>query len=195
LFVLPALVNYGEGNEDHMFGKESSQNQCAALESKLVEYLDGRAQPAERHAVEEHLSGCASCSLRAEEFRALWTALDDLPAISPSPSFDASLHARLAAEPPRRSFRDWVPSPRLAFAVTALMAMSVWMSSMPHVITNPPAVGQEIQANKVSAESDFGMIRDLPVLENYDVISKFDALSELPGPAAASAEEGAKETR
>jgi hypothetical protein len=39
------------------------------------------------------------------------------------------------------------------------------------------------------------MIRDLPVLENYDVVSKFDALSELPGAAPASVQEGAKETR
>ena len=47
----------------------NSGKQCAALENKLVEYLDGRANPADRHAVEAHLAVCASCSLRAEEFR------------------------------------------------------------------------------------------------------------------------------
>ena len=184
-----------QGSEDNMFGTENSGKQCAALESELVEYLDGRARPAERHAVEEHLSGCASCRSRAEEFRALWSALDDLPAISPSPAFDASLRARIAAEPARRNFWDWMPSPRLAFAVTALVAMSVWLSSAPRVTTNPSVVSQAIQASQVSAESDFGMIRDLPVLENYDVVSKFDALSELPGPASSSAQEVTKETR
>ena len=178
-----------------MFGTDHNTKQCAALESKLVEYLDGRARPAERHAVEEHLSGCASCRLRADEFRALWSALDDLPAISPSPAFDASLRARIASEPARRSFWDWMPSPRLAFAVTALVAISVWLSSMPHVTTNPSVASQESQVSQVSAESDFGMIRDLPVLENFDVVSKFDALSELPVPPAASTEEVTKETR
>jgi anti-sigma factor RsiW len=186
---------FAEGSEDHMFGTDRSGKQCAALESKLVEYLDGRARPVERHAVEEHLSACAFCRSRAEEFRALWTALDDLPAISPSPAFDASLRARIAAEPARRGFWNWLPSPRLAFAVTALVAMSVWMSSMPRVITNPSVVSHAIQASKVTAESDFGMIRDLPVLENYDVISKFDALSELPVSPAESPEEVNKETR
>jgi len=168
------------------------------MESKLIEYLDGRARPAERHAVEEHLSGCASCRSRAEEFRSLWSALDDLPAISPSPAFDASLRVRIAAEPARRGFWAWLPSPRLAFAVTALVAMSVWLSSAPRVTTNPSMVShaiQSIQASKVSAESDFGMIRDLPMLENYDVISKFDALSELPISPAASKDEVIKETR
>jgi anti-sigma factor RsiW len=181
-----------------MFGKKSSLNQCAAIENKLVEYLDGRARSSERHVVEEHLSGCAPCRLRAEEFRALSIALDDLPAISLSPEFDAALRARIALEPARRGFWDWLPSPRLAFAVTALVAVSVWMSSKPRVTTTATVAGQAsqvIQANTASAELDFGMIRDLPELENYDVISKFDALSELPGPASASAQEVIKETR
>jgi hypothetical protein len=39
------------------------------------------------------------------------------------------------------------------------------------------------------------MIRDLPVLENFDVVSKFDALSELPVPPSASTQEATKEAR
>lgn len=179
-----------------MFGKEkSSLKQCAALENKLVEYLDGRAQPAERHAVEEHLSVCASCRLRAEEFRALWSELDELPAIAPSPAFDAALRARIAAEPARRGFWDWMPSPRLAFAVTALIVMSVWLSSRHSVTTNLSVGNQAMQSSNNMPESDFGMIRDLPVLENFDVVSKFDALSELPVSPAASKEEVIQETR
>jgi Putative zinc-finger len=188
-------MKHGEGSEVHMFGKESSQKQCAALEGKLVQYLDGRSGPVERHAVEEHLSKCVACRLRAEEFRALWSALDDLPAIAPSPTFDASLRARVAAEPARRAFWQWTPSPRLVFAVTALVAISVWLSSRPHPVGNPSIVSKAAQESQVSAESDFGMIRDLPVLENFDVVSKFDALSELPAPPAASTPEATRETR
>ena len=178
-----------------MFGSDRSGKQCAAMESKLVEYLDGRAPSAERHAMEGHLSGCASCRARAEEFRAVWNAMDDLTEIFPSPVFDATLRARIASEPVRRSFWDWMPSPRLAFAVTALVAMSVWMSSTPRMIKSPSVVSHAIQESKVTAEKDFGMIRDLPELENFDVISKFDALSELPVPPTASAEDMKKETR
>lgn len=175
-----------------MFGKERSRNVCELIVSKLVEYLDGRARPAERHAVEDHLAGCASCRSRVGEVRAVWSALDDLPEISPSPSFDALLRQRIAAEPARRSFWHWIPSPRLAFAVTALVAASVWLSSMPGVTTNPQVASP---IAPVAAESDFGMIRDLPILENYDVVSKFDALSELPASPAASTDELNKETR
>jgi anti-sigma factor RsiW len=152
---------------------------CAAMEDKLVEYLDGRAKPAERRAVEEHLAGCSACRNRAEDFRALWGALDDLPMISPSPAFDASVRARIAAEPVRRGLWGWLPSPRLAFALTALVAMSAWMASTPRFTIN------ETPMTGVAAAADFGMIRDLPVLENYDVLSTFDALSELPAPLTA----------
>jgi ferric-dicitrate binding protein FerR (iron transport regulator) len=163
---------------------------CAGMEDKLVEYLDGRAKPAERHAVEEHLAVCPTCRNRAEDFRNLWGALDDLPVVSPSPAFDASLRARIAAEPARRGFWGWLPSPRLAFAVTALVAMSVWMATMPRITTN------ELPMTGVQVEVDFSLIRDLPVLENYDVLSKFDALSELPAPPnGVATEEVTKETR
>jgi hypothetical protein len=169
---------------------EPNAKYCAGLEGKLVEYLDGRAKPAERRAVEAHLADCSGCRNRAEDFRNLWSALDDLPVISPSPAFDASLRARIAAEPARRGFWGWLPLPRLAFAVTALVAMSVWMASMPRITIN------ETPMTGVQVEADFSMIRDLPVLENYDVLSKFDALSELPAPPnAVATEEGTKETR
>jgi anti-sigma factor RsiW len=182
-----------------MFGSNRNEKgglkQCAAMESRLVEYLDGRALPADRRAVEAHLSACAACSTRAEEFRAVWNALDDLPEIFPSPAFDASLRARISAEPARRGFWEWVPTPRLAFAITSLVILSAWISSAPRVIKSPTVISRAIQESKVSAEKDFGMIRDLPELENFDVISKFDALTELPIPPTASTQEPQKEIR
>ena len=169
---------------------ERTAKSCAGMEDKLVAYLDGHAKPAERRAVEEHLAFCSACRNRAEDFRTLWGALEDLPVISPSPAFDASLRARIAAEPARRGFWGFLPSPRLAFAVTALVAMSVWMASMPRVLTDP------MEMSRGPVEADFGMIRDLPVLENYDVLSKFDALTELPTlPNAPAANEVTNETR
>lgn len=179
-----------------MFGKEVNDSRCVSIESRLVAYLDGRAKPAERHAVEQHLSTCAECRLRADEFRATWDVLEDLPEISPSPSFDAALRARIAAEPERRSFWHLLPSPRLAFAVTALVVLSVWLSSSPRTKIAPATASQlSGYSEPQSVDSDFGMIKDLPVLENYDMVSKFDALSELNVAPAASSVQGAPETR
>lgn len=152
---------------------------CVNTQKKLVGYLDGKLTVAERRKFEAHLATCMACRERAEGFRSVWNVLDELPAVVPSPAFDSRVRASVEQEPRRAGFWSWIaPSPRMAFAATALLIASVWLSSfqpgrMPG--THAPA-GAAIQ----STEADFGMIKDLPVLEDYDVLTSFDALSELP---------------
>lgn len=147
---------------------------CEHMEKRLIAYLDGRASPNERGEVAAHLAACGSCRTRAEEFRALSGVLDELPAVEVSPAFDARLRVRIAAEPARKSlWTRLVPSPRLAFAATLLLALSVWIASLP---PSPPP-NRPVAAN---TEAEFKMIKDLSVLEDYDVLSNFEALSELP---------------
>jgi anti-sigma factor RsiW len=147
---------------------------CARIEQDLIAYLDGKATPTTRRQVEEHLLACSSCKERAQEFRALWSVLDEIPAISPSAAFDAVVRQRVAAEPRRVGFWAWVaPSPRLGFALTAVVALAIWLSSAQ--APRQPAVS----VMPASSETEFAMIRDLPVLEDYDVLQSFDALSEL----------------
>ncbi len=143
---------------------------CEHISTQLVAYVDGRATEPERREVEAHLESCAACRTRVEEFRRLWTVLDEAPVVEPSLGFDARMRQRVAAEPRPHLWNWLVPSPRLAFAVALLAVMSVWLSS------RPPA----IEPSAVQSEQEFKMIKDLGVLENYDVLNDFDALSELP---------------
>jgi anti-sigma factor RsiW len=140
----------------------------------LIGYLDRRANSAERREVEEHLTACASCRTRAAELREVWTVLDEVPSVEPSLGFDARLRQRIAAEPQPRWFRWFVPQPRLAFSMALLLALSVWMVKLPREATviRPATAAQ-------AEQEDFSAIKDLGVLENYDVVTKFDALSEL----------------
>jgi anti-sigma factor RsiW len=155
---------------------------CEEVSKQLIAYLDRRANSAERHEMEEHLATCSACHERAEDFRKLWGVLDEVPLVEPSLSFDARIRARIAEEP-RRGWLGWlVPQPRLAFAMTLLLVLSVWMANLPRGEGN--AAGTEQQ--------DFEAIKDLGVLENYDVLSKFDALSEVPADAAAPADQQAQ---
>lgn len=158
---------------------------CQSMEKTLIAYLDGKAGVAERHKIETHLGECAECRERAEQFRQLWGVLDEWPAPQISSNFDARLLGRVAQQPARSGFWAWlVPSPRAAFALTAVVLLSVWLSSMRPSRPAPVAVAQ----TQTSGESDFNMIEDLPALENYDVISKFDALSDLPANPAPQAQ-------
>jgi anti-sigma factor RsiW len=148
---------------------------CKAAEKILVAYLDGRTDPGRRREMEAHLAECQSCRGRARQFGELWGILDELPVLAPSLGFDAAVRARIAQEPHRAGPWGWlvVPSPRLAIGVTALLVFSIWLSSLPRVQRPSPGAFTGIEA-------EFRMIEDLPMLEDYDVLLNFEALSELP---------------
>jgi negative regulator of sigma E activity len=99
--------------------------------------------------------------------------LDELPQIEPSGAFDARVRARVAAEPARRSWWAWfAPSPRVAFAASMLLLAMIWIGSRP---TTDHSVN-------VANVDETQVMNDLPVLENYDVLSNFEPLTDLPQP-------------
>lgn len=144
---------------------------CEKLSKLLIPYVDEKASATERREVESHLANCADCRTRVEEYGSLSSVLDDLPRIQPSFDFDARLRARIGSES-HSSWLSWlVPSPRLTFAMAILLAVSIF------VVVRPAGVST---VKTLSPENQFQMINNLPVLEDYDVVSNFDALSELP---------------
>jgi anti-sigma factor RsiW len=140
---------------------------CGRMEKKILGYVDGRLKEGERLEMEKHLSGCAACQLRVNEFRAVTGLLDELPMIEPSAAFDIRLQARVAAEPAKQSWWAWfAPSPRVAFAASMLVLALVWMGSRP---ADSPLSATDV--DKIN--------QNISVLENYDVISDFAPLSDL----------------
>jgi anti-sigma factor RsiW len=143
---------------------------CGRMENKILAYVDGRLKESERLEMEKHLSTCGACQLRVNEFRAVASLLEEVPQIEPSEAFDVRVRARVAAEPVKQGW--WVlfmPSPRVAFAASLLLLATVWVASRPTDRTLTAA--DEAQINQ-----------DLPVLENFDVLSDFGALTDLPQP-------------
>jgi anti-sigma factor RsiW len=153
---------------------------CSRMEKWILPYVDGRLKVSEQHAVEKHLADCAACRLRVNEFRAVSGLIDELPQIEPSEAFDLRVCARVAAEPAKRSWWAWyVPSPRVAFAASALLLAIVWFGSRPTKVLNP-----NMGSNVTNIDPN-----DLPVLENYEVISSFEPLADLPPVAPDDAEQ------
>lgn len=146
---------------------------CNRMESRILPYVDGRLKASEQREVETHLAKCAACRVRVNEFRAVSGLLEELPQIEPSGAFDARVRARVAAEPVKQSWWAWLaPSPRVAFAASMLLFATVWIGSRPG--NNP--------GNIPPVDSPDQIASDLPVLENYDVLSNFEALTDLPDP-------------
>jgi anti-sigma factor RsiW len=147
---------------------------CERMEPQLIAYLDGRASARERGEVEQHLSSCTACRARVEEFRGIWSLLDEVPAADPSPWFDARLRQRIAAEPRPQWWQLGLPQPRLVVATVALCALAFWVSSGPRQPLPAPVAA-------LNEQEEFRMIKNMQVLENYEVLKDFDALNELQG--------------
>lgn len=145
---------------------------CEDVSVELISYVDRQMDSAERRELDDHLANCPACRTRAEEFRSVSNLLGELPPIEPSFGFDARIRQRVAAEPRRAWFSWLVPQPRLALAAVLLIALTVWVAKLPPNNSNSAAT-------TASSEQDFNAIKNLGVLENYDVVTKMDALSEL----------------
>jgi anti-sigma factor RsiW len=153
---------------------------CEDVEKGLFAYADGRATAAERHGVEAHLAGCAACRARVEEFRSVSALLGEVPAIEPSFGFDARVRQRVADEPRPSWFAWFVPQTRLALSAAMLVALTVVLLKLPPNRTPQPTPGVPQTATAASSsDQDFEAVKDLGVLENYDVVTNLDALSQL----------------
>lgn len=146
---------------------------CNRMKEQILPYLDGRLKDAERRGVEKHLAACAVCRLRVNEFRSVTGLLDELPKIEPSAAFDVRVRARIAAEPAKQSWWAWLtPSPRVAFAASMLLLALVWIGRY----------SSDSGVNVANSNDDSQIMQNLPVLENYDVISNFEPLTDLSQP-------------
>jgi anti-sigma factor RsiW len=165
---------------------------CEDISKGLIAYLDQRANPAERRDVEAHIASCAACRTRAEEFRALWKAMEEVPAVEPSLGFNARVRQRVAAEP-RTSWFGWFePQARLALSAALLVALTVFMVKLP---ANHPQAPVPAPTATASSDQDFDAVKDLGVLEDYDVVTNMDALSQLvPAKAPETQKPDSKQT-
>jgi len=146
------------------------------MESRILGYVDGRLKESERLEVEKHLSTCAPCRVRVEEFQSVSGLLDELPVIEPSPEFDTRVRALVAAEPVKQSWWSWLHvSPRVAFAASMLLFAAIWLG-----VYRQPQPPLPWNGNQQIADEQ--MMQDLPVLEDHDVLTNFEPLKELPPP-------------
>ena len=157
---------------------------CSRMEKQMMPFVDGRLKASEQREVEAHLAACAACRVRVNEFRAVSGLLDELPQIEPSGAFDARVRARVAAEPVKQSWwAVFAPSPRAAFAASMLLLATIWIGSRPAPTT--PGDSQNVAVNPANIDPN-----DLPVLENYDILANFGALTELPEPVQGDESDG-----
>jgi anti-sigma factor RsiW len=172
---------------------------CQSRE-KLFLFAQQMMDPEESEGVRRHVATCADCARAVEEFRKLDSALDDWAVAEPSPWFDAKVRAKVAV-----SGRNWAGffgfgrlrelAAGVAVIVLILAAVVVFnhqkvaennqpaITHQQHVATSTqPQTPATIEALRqpLAPEEQLKMDENLSVLEDYDVVANFDALSELP---------------
>ena len=154
------------------------------METRLLEYIDGRLKEKEQREMEKHLAGCPACTVRVNEFRSVSSLLDELPQIEPSAAFDVRVRARIAAEPVKQDWWSWLgAAPRILVAASMLLLATVWVGHHQPDSTNTAS-------SNTGHETQIIQDQDLPVLENYDVLANFEALTELSQPVSADDSNG-----
>ncbi|HVN09746.1 MAG TPA: zf-HC2 domain-containing protein [Patescibacteria group bacterium] len=153
---------------------------CEQMESQLIGYLDGRVTVRERREVEQHLAACADCRARVAGFRGVWKVLEETPAAEPSAWFDARLRQRIAEEPAPGVWArvaQWLPQRRLALASLMLIAVGFWAATLTH----PRMPAPTPNGVEMSQDQNFRMIKNMQVLENYDVLKDLSSPSGVRG--------------
>jgi anti-sigma factor RsiW len=167
---------------------------------KLFLFVQRMLEAHESDRVRRHLAGCTECARAVEEYRKLDSALEDWGVAEPSPWFDAKARARVATSGRNDSgFFGFGRVRTMAAGVAAIVlivgALVVFnhrkvaeinqpLSSLarPVTITAGQRVPTKTEALRkpLPPEEQLNMDENLSLLEDYEVVANFDALSELP---------------
>lgn len=167
---------------------------------KLFLFVHQMLEPDEADRMRQHLAACGECARAAEEYRRLDSALDDWNTAEPSPWFDSKVRARVAASENRNYWFfgfDRLRALAAGMAVVALILVAVVVLNHQKVaeINQPAGSQQQVVATSAQVqplektealkkplppEEQLKMDENLSLLEDYEVVANFDALSELP---------------
>ena len=144
-------------------------NDEAALDERLVAYLDGELDPESSRQVEDLLASDPEIRGKLQRLDHTWELLDELDQAPPADRFTQSTLEmvaveaeeeldRLQTEAPRRRRRRWLLTGG-GIVVAGLAGYAVVAMFMP--------------------DPDRDLIRDLPVLENFDQYRRIDDVEFL----------------
>jgi hypothetical protein len=149
----------------------------------------------ETQSAKTHLEDCAICRNLFERYLSLDSVLDGwMPAVEPSPWFDAQLRASLASVTPASaspgfgwlgsSWARWLALSALTACLLAGAVLTRHTLRLHRQLSSAMVtqVAQSEKPNAVHSEAaqELKMYQNLQVLEDYDMLSNFDVISELP---------------
>jgi hypothetical protein len=118
---------------------------CAAVDERLADYLEGDLDFAARREVEAHAASCARCAALLRDLEHIRASAAELPELTPSTDLWAGISRRIDAPvlpfarptpnvvPGRRNF-DWIKRAAVAAALVAVTAGVTYTLTVAHGI-------------------------------------------------------------
>lgn len=147
---------------------------CANWIDACTSWLNGRATPAERAAVEQHLAACPSCAETVKLDAAVRKALFSPPLLRASPGFAARVRQALEPfkAPPIRRRAAWRLFLPYAAAAMALIAFAAWQRR------DGPKDTTGVGRPEMAVETVDPEVAALPP-EDREVVKELDTLEDL----------------
>jgi anti-sigma factor RsiW len=160
-----------------------------AFEEDLTAYVDQELPPLKVHRLEDHLPTCESCPGTLALLRRAVSALEAMPAFSPSPALRRAVLTRISEAPPsllerlRGLLRPQLLVPALSAA--ALLAVGVAVVQLSRRGEGPAADAPLMVADATELElaKNLDLVEDLDVvgLESPEDLEVVEHLDELEG--------------
>lgn len=157
----------------------------------LVDFVAGRLDEQATTAVAEHAAECAACREFIAGQAAVWTALDEVPAVAVPGDFDSRLYARIAAQQNdpwwqracRRVFESGEPGswrPAAVLSAACAVALAVLLVRTPvEQKTMPHFDGATIEAAKTGPVDSPDVESIEKALEDVEMLRLVSSTSSL----------------
>lgn len=89
---------------------------CSQVKEKILDYIEGKLQNAERNAIQAHLDICTQCKDEIKHSSALNEILHSSEEIEPSPGYKEKFWANVEK---KRYFLNWNPSKVMYYGIAA----------------------------------------------------------------------------
>lgn len=130
---------------------------------RLEAFAEGGLQAGDRVVLESHLTGCPTCQVQVDEWRALFAALRSLPQFEPSVGFASRVMAHVRVSP-RTAWQEWASKVDALVASAAPKTNRGWslaaaLLALP-VILGGSAIAWLVSRSYITADALMGYTRE-----------------------------------
>lgn len=163
---------------------------CTKIQQQITAYLDGELSHHKALCMEAHLEECPACMKVYEDEQKLWGLLKDWREVEPSADFVENFWQRAARMPASAGWwtrmvdflrPEGLLAPSAALVISFFLCVWIYTQQLPVVQSSRlaiPSLSPEAVEAAIGAV-DRDVVRHLAFLENADMLSQMDIVSNL----------------